>query len=299
MAEYTIFFTDDAIKIASTSTLIARSMSIFKVPFGFRGTIATCTTSGVLPTSALMVEWQIDEMSVSGNLISESFVQEDENSISITAELISEIGFFSSDIGNYTCVIQMPNDTSTLELKTISLQSAGSQSLPIEESCSRVPNGMKFQIRILETDCQSWEEDDPQISADLREELILVISSECPTCITLTTGITITDGPSCSGSVANGTVFRGTISTGDKSRTGFIFCTLSRWKQHRPLVMLNGTQYFVDMSCVLRLASNSSPECQRDGIKALDYILWIIGGCTGVFLIVILTVACIFVASKK
>ena len=266
-------------------------MSSFVVPFGYRGIIASCTSS--MPLA--MIEWQKNGKRLSGRVV--SYIQDDDNSSPTSAELVSAGGFFSPDLGNYTCVVHRNDTTRIVQAEPISLNSTDFQSNRAE-SCSVVTNDVQFQLRILETGCQAWE-NDIQISMDMMAEVMLALSIECPNCITSSNDITITEGPMCSREVMNSSLFRGVISTSDKSRTGFIFCTLSRWQQHKPLVRLGGGLYFVDRSCRLGYQVNSSTECQVVHRSGSSYTLWIIGGVTGLFLVVILTSTFLFVTLTK
>ena len=244
--------------IYPNSPVVLHTYSKFIIPVGYSGAIFSCTAFGwPIP----FVEWLKDGQTLAGRVRSE-FIRI-ANSAFVSARLIWEDGFYPFDAGNYTCIVR---DLSTSQIithsKIISVDSSRtSSSTIVQRSCTLDSLTAYFQIRVLDTNCLSWEVDsDQQIASDISSVVQSSVSSECHHCITASDTVEIV-GLKCSKQVKHAALLRGVIRTEQVNLTESIFCALSRWKQNGPLLLLNGSSHFVDQDCDLVADSIATSEC--------------------------------------
>jgi hypothetical protein len=125
-------------------------------------------------------------------------------------------GFIESDSWNYTCVVQA-SDTDAISTQVVSLNLRSE--FPTSTPCSVSSEKKLFQVRVLTTDCQMWEEDlKVHIASDFRSEIVNTIIRVCDDCVITTQDIEMVT-PTCSKQVNGAAIFKGTVSTESKFRT--------------------------------------------------------------------------------
>jgi hypothetical protein len=115
--------------------------------------------------------------------------------------------------------------------------------------CSVSSKKMRFQVRVLDTECQMWEEDlKADIASDFRREIVNTIIRVCDDCVITTQDIEVA-APTCSEQVNGAAIFKGTVSTESLFRTQDIFCALMQWQLSGLLVQISMVWYRVDQNC--------------------------------------------------
>ena len=229
----------------------------YTVPLNYVGSTLVCEARG-WPVPE--VEWQKNGQTLTsyGGVVSEPSAM----SASVSARLTWTREFLNSDTGSYQCVVRELNTIVPVASHTIFLKAGSSTQTGPSLTCSVQGPSIYFQIRILELDCESWEE---SLTCEIHNNLLAVIKTEC--------GCEVDDSevlgsPQCSSKVDRAVVFRGQIQTNSTINTWQIFCALYSWQRRTPLIQINGQFQAVDDSCSLKASSLNSEECNAP--KALQ-----------------------------
>ena len=261
------------------------------MPSGFTGIVLTCSVFAWPPP---YVEWLYESNPLpDGVRISRTV-----DMGSVSAKLIFDVGFNSTYNGEYQCVVKETESSSSSRVQNERLTETGSVTSTPPPTCSVTTSEVNFQIRILNTDCDSWTPAQrDSIGSAFPDELTRIIRMEC-SCDVSESYVETLATPVCSTKVDNGVVFRGTIRTTSASDTEEIFCALSDWQQTRPLVNINSQLFQVDTGCSLRVDSFSSPECVSTSTEPIEQTTLIIAIAvpTGVVVILALVLLVIFCA---
>ncbi len=232
-----------------------------------------------------------------------------QDSAFVSARLRWIVGFGESDIGNYTCIVRA-NDTNAIQSKSISLeQTLPATPTPNPVQCSVSSDVTYFQIRILDTECLTWNPDlKEHIRASFLTEIINIIESECSGCEVTSDNVGITELPRCSDLVDRAAFFTGSITTPQRGTTEDLFCALNRWQANGPIVQINSRFHRVDSNCSLMTTSLTSSECSttNGSVHLTREMIYIIAGAMGglVLLLIVFTIClccCIyyFCCSKR
>ena len=288
--------------ITSSSSLL--SSFIYEVPLGYQGTVVTCAALGWLTPA---VEWMKDN----GTLVESRMVSDavqNPNRAFVLARLRWIDGFLESDAGDYTCVVRA-SDTDAVSYHVISLELQTEPPPPTlpPPLCSVSSGEVSFEVRVLDTDCSTWEEElVADITRDFMNALVSISSAACQDCVVTSQNIRVA-GVSCSEDGA--ALFSGTVLTGDSSRTTNIICTLTQWQQSGPQVIINGNYVLVDSS--LRLlaalgttastaASTAAPQTKPPADPPLVIIVGAsVGGVVVLLVLIVVVACCCFVLSLR
>ncbi len=208
-----------------------------------------------------------------------------QDSAFVSARLRWTVGFGESDIGDYTCIVRA-NDTNAIQSKSVSLE----QTLPTTPSLNPVQCSVSsavtyFQIRVLETECLSWDDAQRNNTArDFLSTIISVLEVECSDCEV--TDVKITELPTCSNLVDRAAFFRGSISTTQRGTTEDLFCALNRWQESNAFVQIENTLYLVDSKCSFMSESSNAAECPNPSFT-MQMIFIIVGSVIGAFLLAV------------
>ena len=201
-------------------------------------------------------------------------------------------------MGDYSCIMWPGDGSNRTYTKVVTLTSSKSSVTPtLLPTCTSESSQENFQIRILDTECENWEESlKERIARDFQNEMINIISTECQNCAAPGASVTILDSPTCSSELQGAAVFRGSITTGGADTTEDIFCTLDAWYRAGPLLRVNNKLHLVDQKCSLMLDLSTNAECTIPPSTTTDMPIHIIiplavGG--GVILVVGVAIACI------
>ena len=227
----------------------------YTVPLSYVGSTLVCVAKG---WPAPEVEWQKGGLPLPMNdtsVVSETVPM----SATVSARLTWIKYFGSSDEGSYECVVHKPNTVIPVASQAVQLRLRNSTQTESPMTCSVQQQSIFFQIRVLGTNCASWNEQ--QIADEFHNELLSIIGTEC-SCQIDENELQILGSPQCSTKVTGAAVFRGQIETDSSEKTEEIFCSLFSWQQRSPLIRINNQFRQVDSSCSLE-ASNSlnSEEC--------------------------------------
>ena len=244
------------------------SASIFTLPLGYSGTVVICTGFGWPPP---FIEWQKNRVSLhsNGGVVSEMTQMED--SAFMSAKLKWNRAFADIDVGAYDCVIRGSNETTTTsQSKTITLVPRDDPlpTLPPPPTCSINSPMVLFEVRVQDTDCSVWTDNQQTLIANNFVEVVMsVVLTGCQTCNITTVDVTLQSGPTCSNNLTRAVVFRGVITSEIMNLAEEAFCALSIWQQRGPIVRLNGNFYLVDRMCSAQLESLTDTECINNDSK--------------------------------
>lgn len=272
------------------------------MPLGYSGDIVTCSGYGWPPPS---IEWVRNGTSLGRNPTGQ-------NQAFVSARLrLAEVeGFGQSHVGDYSCILRAGDGTNQTYTKVVTLTSSNSfEATPTEPAlCTSKSPQANFQIRVLDTQCDDWEDSLlERIARDFQNEMLNVIITECPNCAATATSVTILGKPTCSSVLPGAAVFRGSITTGGADTTEDIFCTLDAWYRAGPLLQVNNELHLVDQNCTLALDQSTFAECTVSPITVetlpVYIIAWAAGGGAVLLLVVILcvivTIFCFHSRAKK
>ena len=262
----------------------------FLVPNGYVGMALTCNAFG---WPSPLVEWTMNVNSLPTGVV--SITSASANSAIITSGLRWTRGFQTSDIGVYQCVVRKSNTTNDIvasQIVTIR-ESTDSNTPPPVSPCTidDASSTIYFQIRVLDTECTSWDSSLRQhIANEFRDEILSIVESEC-SCGTIESNYIQILDPECSQVQERAVVFRGLITTSSSSLSENIFCSLSRWQQSGSYVTINNQNlHSVDSQCSLQLQTLSSSECVNAQPKPMNrnLLIYIVAGAVGILLVVLL-----------
>ena len=269
----------------------------FAIPTSYVGVALTCTAFA-WPTPS--VQWLKNGSSLPNGVTTEMVVQS--NAGIISANLKWTRVFSSSDVGQYTCLVNSNNDTmhSVVEIQSSSTPTVAPSLCSIESTSAF------FQVRVLNTGCDQWAALlREHIGNQFQEELITIVETNC-NCTLPPDSVQINIPPQCSENSPGGVVFRGAVRTSAVSTTEEIFCTILTWQQRGPLINLNANLHQVDSECNLQVDSFTSQECAVTPTSAgpdLQTIIIIAAPVGGVLvaglLMVVIVLCCIYCCSKK
>lgn len=260
---------------------------------GYTGPAITCTAIG-WPTPT--VQW----LASSGSLTNRTISKFTSAQNFVSATLVWETGFVESDAGGYMCTLQ-DNDTTLVDSRNIVLQ-ASLTPTPIT-NCSLNVRTTYFRIRVLDTDCVSWNTGSKQlIISQFQDTVQSVVSAECNFCLNELSGLTI-NTLQCSRQVSGAAVFRGRISTEETREAEDMFCVLYNWQQNGAYVLVNNSYHLVDSSCSVRLESLAEPECSAANSSPNSNIV-IIGavaaiGAVLLFTTIIIILVCVYMCRMR
>ena len=211
-----------------------------------------CTAKG---WPAPEVEWHKDGHSLTSDdgVVSEPSMM----SATVSARLTWTRGFTNSDAGNYECVVHKPNTEVALTSQTVYLNAGPPAATLPPVSCSIQEQSIDFQIRVLGTDCVSWN---GVRSEDIANELLSVVRTECD-CAVEENDLQLLGSAQCSSKIDGAAVFRGHIETSSQEKTEQIFCSLLSWQKKMPLIRINDLLRAVDTTCSLEV--NNSPNSEE------------------------------------
>ena len=220
------------------------------------------------------------------------------NQAFVSARLTLQEGerFGQSHVGDYSCIMWPGDGSNQTYTKVVTLTSSisGVTSTPLP-TCTSKSSQKNFQIRVLDTECENWEDSlKEHIKRDFQNEMLNIISTECPNCTATEASVTILDTPTCSSKLQGAAVFRGSITTGGADTTEDIYCTLDAWYRAGPLLQVNNKLYVVDQKCSLMLDIITSVECTVPTTTTKDTPIFVIS--LVVVVLVAVAVMCIIIA---
>ena len=226
----------------------------YTVPLNHVGSTLVCVVKG---WPAPEVEWYKNGIPLSTNdgVVSETVPM----FATVSAKLTWTRYFRSSDEGSYECVVHKPNTVVPVASQAVQLISRNSTQTESPMTCSVQQQSIFFQIRVLGTNCASWNEQ--QIADEFHNELLSIIGTEC-SCQIDENELQVLGSPQCSTKVTGAAVFRGQIETNSSEKTEEIFCSFFSWQQRSPLIRINNQFRQVDSSCSLEASDSlNSEEC--------------------------------------
>ena len=239
------------------------------------------------------MEWQRNGQT----LTSDGGVVSEPNAMSATvlARLTWTREFLDSDAGSYQCVVRKPNTDIAVTSQTVQLKAGTSSTTEPPLSCSVQEQSVYFQIRVLGTDCENWDEaQKANTASEFRDELLSVVRTECG-CEVDGSDLQVSESPQCSSKVDRAAVFRGQVQTGSQANTQQIFCSLFVWQQRSPLIRIGDLLRAVDNSCSLEASSSpNSEECvapeapPQPLIGVMEIIIIAVGGVILILVLVVL-----------
>lgn len=188
-----------------------------------------------------------------------------ENSAFIIATLQFPDGFQQGDSGLYACLVEEGGEITDSRFITLVQNSTENlivSTIPLV-MCESVLDPVIFQIRVLTSQCSTWEDDlAQQIASSFVSAVKSAIYSLCQDCA-ITNDTLAVFGPICSSSVDGAAFFKGTITTTNDNESSSILCALNRWIQSKPTILLDQEKYRIDENCPIILTSIlSSRECK-------------------------------------
>lgn len=240
--------------IASVFSSSPHFLSSFtlRIPLDHRGVILTCLVYGFSTTPN--VQWfkiteNGQETRVSNNILGDS-------TKFISSRLIFQNGFKTADAGRYYC--SMPSNSTQ---NAVFMLESGETRLLLP-SCSVNKPLVYFQIRVLSTQCEEWDEYlRGRVELQVLGSLQGVLSTECESCPINDDTLALIEQPICRGGAV---LFKGVIANTIIEQTEAIFCALYNWQILGPTIVINDTWHHVDRACKLRITSPDEPECGSD-----------------------------------
>lgn len=218
-----------------------------------------------------------------------------ENSAFNIATLQFPDGFQEEDSGLYTCVVEEDGEiTDSKFVRLVQNNTEGNivSTIPLV-TCEYVLDPVIFQIRVLTTQCSTWEDDlAQQIASSFVSAVKSAIYSLCQDCAIPDDTLAVY-GPLCSNSVEGAAFFKGTITTTNDNQSSSILCALNRWIQSRPTILLNQETHLIDEDCPIILASLLSRECKPSTNPAL--IIATGSAVGGVVVLIFIVIGIIFI----
>lgn len=267
--------------MSPVTSSFSSSSVIFQVPAGHKGAVLTCTGTG---WPAPTLQWRQN-----GRVITRSSPSVTSPKTSVYSSLHWSEGFQKSDAGVYTCEV-VGNDTQlTTNAVSVQLKSslAATATSTTAVPCKVDTSVAHFQLRVLDTDCQSWQQQEGKrelLATEFRKALVSVLEVGCEECGGVEVGeVVVIDGPTCSKQLPGAAVFNGEVNTGGVGRTSELFCGLSRWQQSRPFLLLDSRLHQLDHRCVLEAEASgyaASQECAALGTSTFSTVV-IAGAVTG------------------
>ena len=237
---------------------------------GFRGVIFTCNAVAWPPP---ILKWRSEQTR------EEISFKTNTSGLFHSASLQFNNGFSVADAGRYTCVLEGVNSDLSRSF-TITLVTASE--LVAELPPAKCVATEFFQIRVLDTDCSEWSDDDKEESRNTLSNALVggILSQQCSGCSVIERSTVTLLLPTCSTLIPRGAVFKGQILTEDRTITQNIYCALSEWLQLDPLLNISGNFIQADHTCPFMLSSRT--ECSLASGTPLTLI--IAGSSAGVFL---------------
>ena len=141
----------------------------YTVPLNYVGSTLVCEARG-WPVPE--VEWQKNGQTLTsyGGVVSEPNAM----SATVSARLTWTREFLDSDAGSYQCVVRKPNTDIAVTSQTVQLKAGAVSTSEPPLSCSVQEQSVYFQIRVLGTDCENWDEaQKANTASEFRDELLL------------------------------------------------------------------------------------------------------------------------------
>lgn len=168
----------------------------------------------------------------------------------VSAQLTFQNGFGMDDVADYICSTQSSNTSTVFGVRQGTLSQDPSP-------CSFNATLVFFQVRVFDTRCGEWNENEKQRAAVqflrlLKGLTLLPTNSD---------NIVLTQDPACSDNVANAALFRGVITDIRVGPTREIYCSLKSWHELGPTLLLGDRVHRVDRDCAFRIPTQFEPEC--------------------------------------
>lgn len=265
------------------------SLSNYMVPARFENTVLTCNVFGWPPPT---VKW----LSLSPSINISSQTRSSNAFSSTTLQFLG--GFKPTDIGMYYCQVQA-TDTNLSQSLPVNLTQASTDttSVTIKPLWIDSPTA-QFQLRVLTTDCSTWNETlRQQIARDFSDVLTSGVISQCPNC---SADVVITQGPACSEQKDGAAVFHGAIRNEERNLTEIAVHALKTWLTFEPFVTINDVFQLVDQDCLIQVEFTDTEECSNE----VGFPYAIAFSIAGVFILIILVlislnIYMIFVVRKR
>lgn len=216
-----------------------------------------------------------------------------------SAMLLFIAEFDSTDRGGYVC--RASTSPTSFQEKMVTLEQRQESTFTYPPVCAEPvdSNEIFFIIRFLETSCASWDSrTQSDISRDFLNVLKAVVMKE--KLGGFSESIQIRKPPICSVIVRNAAVIVGSISTSSASNTAEVYCAISIWHKHEPLVQItNNSFHFMDTTCSLPLEALNYSGCEVKEVPIVIpsssfQILYISGGSLGALTLLVCAMAGIF-----
>ena len=202
-----------------------------------------------------------------------------------------------SHVNEYSCVLWSGDGTNKTNTKVVTLNSnIPDRTISTSPSACKSPQA-NFQIRVLDTDCETWDDLlKKQLARNFQNAMLSVINAECEDCSILAANVTYMGTPVCSTVVEGAANFRGSISaSGAGATVEDIFCTLDAWLRTGPLLQVNNRLLSVDQTCTLML-DHFFTECAVSPVATMSTVIAYAIGSVLAFCVALLVILIIFIS---
>jgi hypothetical protein len=252
--------------------------STLTIPVGYREVALTCIALGDgSPTPTL--QWY----KVTAFGLEQAHTRSWVTDYSLVSQLLFENGFQPRDMGEYVCSVQ--NQTArTLQLATLRIE--------VGEKITHIPPcpmyGDTFEIRVLDTRCDRWNELEKHL-ANLQfvRSLASILAHHCESCPATdvsTDNIMLSEELRCNTGAAS---FRGTLVNLLSPHDAF--CAINNWRLLGSAIVIDNELHFIDRYCDLEIDSLYAPGCAEN----LRFNILIYGAASGSAFFFFLFVCCI------
>jgi hypothetical protein len=187
----------------------------------------------------------------------------------VSAQLIFDNGFRTTDAGDYACMV--PNTGASYT--SVFVLEIGQPKISASP-CSTYSTAFIFQLRILDAHCEEWTSSSLMqiVVPQFQRSLMGILAVLCRTCSGDFSGFTVVNA-TCSSEKHGAFLFKGSVMESPQSNK--VLCTLNMWHQTAPVVAISNNLYAVDQNCILRTYLVST-ECRNETLSPANDLVIII-----------------------